>query len=142
MAAHTRFRGFRPYATRYVNPITRHFAAWLPGFALLTYRGRKSGRVYHTPINVFRRGDTFVFALTYGSEAQWVRNVLAQGGCEMRRRGRDLRLVDPKLIVDGSARLVPGPVRFVGRVGRVTEFLRMRAAPGAVTAEGRTARDR
>jgi hypothetical protein len=39
-------------------------AGWLPGFAILTHVGRRSGRVYRTPINVFRRGDQYLFALT------------------------------------------------------------------------------
>ncbi len=126
MASPTRLR--RPFATRFINPVTRLFAGWMPGFALLTYTGRKTGHTYHTPINVFRRGNHYVFALTYGSESQWVKNVLAAGGCQMRRRGRDVRLVEPELIVDPDARLVPRTLRFMGRLGRVTEFVRMRAA--------------
>jgi deazaflavin-dependent oxidoreductase (nitroreductase family) len=100
----------------------------MPSFALLTYRGRKSGRTYRTPVNVFRRGNQYIFFLTYGSESEWVKNVLAAGGCQMRRLGRDIQLVDPQLIVDPNRSLVPRSVRFVGRLGRVTEFLVMRAA--------------
>src|SRR5262245_5268898 len=118
----------RPFTIGVINPLTRLFAGWLPGFAILTYRGRKTGRVYHLPINVFRRGGEYIFVLTYGSDSQWVKNVLAAGGCEMRFHGRDLRLVDPELIVDPARKLVPRPLRFVGRLGRVTEFVRMRAA--------------
>jgi deazaflavin-dependent oxidoreductase (nitroreductase family) len=120
----------RGMAVRLVNPVTRRFAGWMPGFALLTYQGRKSGRTYCTPINVFRRGQHYVFALTYGSESQWVKNVIAAGGCQMRRMGRDVRLVEPELIVDPSARLIPIPLRwFLRFVARVTEFVSMRAVP-------------
>ena len=101
----------------------------MPGFALLTYTGRTTGRTYHTPINVFRHGNHYVFALTYGSESQWVKNVIAAGGCRMRRMGRDVRLVEPELIVDPTISLMPWPLRFfLGRMVRVTEFVRMRAA--------------
>jgi deazaflavin-dependent oxidoreductase (nitroreductase family) len=124
----TRMWRIRPFTTRVINPLTGLFAGWLPGFAILKYRGRKTGRVYHLPINVFRRGDRYIFALTYGSDSQWVKNVLAAGGCEMRSRGRDVRLVDPELIVDPERELVPRPLRVVGRLGRVTEFVQMRAA--------------
>jgi len=130
MALPTRLRRLRPFAVRYINPITRLFAGWLPGFALLTYNGRKTGRTYRTPINVLRHGDHYVFALTYGAEeSQWVKNILAAGGCQMRRMGRDVRLVEPELLVNPDPRLVPGPLRVFGRLGRVTEFVRMRAAP-------------
>jgi len=118
-------------ATRFVNPITRLFAGRAPGFGILTYRGRKSGRLYHTPINVFRRDDRYLFVLTYGSGVQWVKNVLAAGRCRLRTRGRDVELVRPELIVDPTLSLVPAPIRFVGRLGSVTEFVRMEAANGA-----------
>jgi deazaflavin-dependent oxidoreductase (nitroreductase family) len=126
----TRLYPLRGFAVRHVNPITRRFAGWMPLFALLTYRGRKTGRTYNTPINVLRQGNHYVFALTYGSEdSQWVKNVLAAGGCEMRRMGRDIRLVEPELLVNPDPSLIPLPLRIFGRLGRVTEFLRMRAAP-------------
>ncbi len=118
-----------PFTKRVVNPLTRLFAGWMPGFGLLTYSGRATGRVYHLPINVFRRGDQYVFALTYGSDSQWVKNVIAAGGCEIRIRSRNIRLVEPELIVDPEVELVPEPVRFfLKHVVRVTGLVRMRAA--------------
>ena len=36
------------------NRITSRFAARLPGFGILTHVGRKSRRIYLTPVNVFR----------------------------------------------------------------------------------------
>ena len=75
----TRMWRFRHVAQRYVNPVVRPVARRLPTFGVLTYRGRKTGRTYHTPINAFRRGDDYVFFLTYGSDVQWVKNVLAAG---------------------------------------------------------------
>jgi deazaflavin-dependent oxidoreductase (nitroreductase family) len=122
----TRMRGIRPYTTRFFNPIARRFAAWLPGFGILEYRGRKSGQTYHTPINAFRRGDSYVFALTYGADVQWVKNVMVAGGCMLRTRGRRVRLVEPELVVDPSRRLMPPVVRLVLRFDRATQFLRMR----------------
>jgi deazaflavin-dependent oxidoreductase (nitroreductase family) len=117
-----------PFTVKVINPITRRFVGFVPGFAMLTHVGRKSGRTYHTPINVFRRGDHYVFALTYGSDVQWLKNIFAAGSVEMRTRGRDIRLVEPELIVDPELRLMPLPLRIAGKLNRVSEFLRMRAA--------------
>ena len=125
--ATTRMSFLRPFTTRVINPVTRLIAGRLPWFGILSYTGRKSGRQYRTPINVFRHGDRYVFALTYGSEVQWVKNVLAAGGCEIRTRGRDIRLVDPELFVDSTRQLMPLPVRVILRLNRVSDFLRMRA---------------
>ena len=82
----------------------------------------------HLPINVFERGEHYIFVLTYGSESQWVKNVLAAGGCEIRVRGRDVRLVEPELIMNPPWELLPRPVQLIERLAGVTEFLRMRAA--------------
>ncbi len=44
--ATTRIRALRRFTTRIVNPPTRLFAAWLPGYAILTYVGRgRGGRI-------------------------------------------------------------------------------------------------
>jgi deazaflavin-dependent oxidoreductase (nitroreductase family) len=118
----------RPFTTRIVNPITRLFAGWVPGFGILTYPGRKSGRRYRTPMNVFRRGDAYVFALTYSSNVDWVKNILAAGECSLRTIGRDVRLVEPELFVDPQRREMPLVVRSFLRLMRVTEFMRMRIA--------------
>jgi deazaflavin-dependent oxidoreductase (nitroreductase family) len=129
MPTTTRIAALRPFTTRLFNPLARRFAGRLPWFGILTYRGRTSGKAYHTPINVFRHGDTYVFALTYGRDVQWVKNILAAGGATIRTRGRDVRLVDPVVYADPSRRLMPRLVRFVLRLGKVNDFLRMRAAP-------------
>jgi deazaflavin-dependent oxidoreductase (nitroreductase family) len=126
----------RPFTTRVVNPLTRLFAGWMPGFAIVTHVGRSSGRTYHTPLNVFRRGHQYVFALTYGADVNWVRNVLAAGECTLRTRRRDLRLVEPELIVDPELRLLPAPVRLFLRLNRVTELLLMRVATDQSSAAG------
>jgi deazaflavin-dependent oxidoreductase (nitroreductase family) len=93
----TRTWRFRPVGHRFVNPLTRPFAKSLPSFAVLTHRGRTSGRTYRTPINVFLRGDDYYFFLTYGSDVQWVKNTLAAGSCSIETRGRVVELVEPEL---------------------------------------------
>jgi len=119
---------YRRYVNRYLNPITRPLARRLPSFAILTHRGRTSGRTYRTPINVFRRGDAYIFLLTYGSDVQWVKNVLASGSCSIETRGRVVKLVEPELITDPELRLAPPIARFVERhVAGVTQYVRTRA---------------
>jgi deazaflavin-dependent oxidoreductase (nitroreductase family) len=128
MGERTRIWGFRHVATRYLNPFTRLIAGWTPGFGILTHRGRKTGRTYHTPINVFRREGDFIFFLTYGADAEWVKNVFAEGRCVLRTGGRDVALIEPELITDPDRRLAPPVVRSVGRLLRASQFVRMRAA--------------
>jgi deazaflavin-dependent oxidoreductase (nitroreductase family) len=122
-------RSLAEFNKRYTNRVTRRFAAVLPGFGIVTHRGRKSGRSYSLPVNVFRTDGGWVFALTYG-QGDWVKNVLAAGGAELHARGRDHRVTDPRVQRDPSRRAVPLPVRFVLRLIGVDEFLYVREASG------------
>src|SRR5215470_1478652 len=54
----------------FTNRITGLFAGWLPGFGILTHVGRKSGKVYKTPVNVFRAPNGFIIALTNSSHCE------------------------------------------------------------------------
>lgn len=127
MKGRTRMWRYRHAVTRYVDPVLRPIAGRLPSFGIVTHRGRKTGRTYETPVNVFRRGDDYVFFLTYGSDVDWVKNCLAAGGCMIRTRGRDVRLVEPELIEDPELSLAPGFVRLVEKhLAGVSEVLRMR----------------
>jgi deazaflavin-dependent oxidoreductase (nitroreductase family) len=114
---------------RATNRVTGLFAGRLPGFGILIHTGRRSGRTYRAPINVFRDGDDYVIALTYGPDTDWVRNVLAAGGADLLTRGQLVRLTRPRLQSDPSLRWAPLLVRLVlGRVG-ATETLRLTTGP-------------
>ena len=98
----------RPFTTHVFNPISRRFVRWLPGFGILVYRGRKSGKEYRTPLNVFRHGDEWVFALTYGSDVQWVKNVARRRRGDARGSATEASASSiPSCIVDPERRLMP-----------------------------------
>jgi deazaflavin-dependent oxidoreductase (nitroreductase family) len=114
----------REFTNRFMRPL----AMVLPWFAVVEHRGRRSGTLYRTPINVFRRGDRYAFALTYGADVQWVQNVLAAGECQLVRLGGRMQLVEPRLLHDPRRRPVPMLVRLpLGLIG-VNDFLEMRRA--------------
>jgi deazaflavin-dependent oxidoreductase (nitroreductase family) len=107
------------------NRLTRPFAARLPGFAVVRHVGRRSGRLYRTPVNLFRSGDRYVIALTYGAERDWVKNVLAAGGCSVETRGRTVRLVDPRVVKDEQCSRAPSSVRPILKAIGVTGFMEL-----------------
>lgn len=117
------------FNSRVTNHVSRPFAAHLPGFAVVTHVGRRSGRTYHTPVNMFRDDERYVIALTYGADSQWVRNVMAAGSCDVRTHGRSVHLCEPRIFTDPARRLVPVPVRAVLQILDVSDFLSMRPAP-------------
>jgi deazaflavin-dependent oxidoreductase (nitroreductase family) len=112
------------------NRVTRLVAGRLPGMGIVVHAGRRSGTEYRTPVNVFRRDGGVVVALTYGSGAQWVRNVRAAGGADVVVRGRTRRVVDPRVVTDPERMAVPRPVRPLLRVLGVDEFLVLDDADG------------
>jgi deazaflavin-dependent oxidoreductase (nitroreductase family) len=109
----------------FTNRITGLFAGWLPGFGILTHVGRRSGKVYRTPINVFRASNGFIIALTYSSQSEWVKNVLAAGGCELKTRGNTYQLSSPKVVRDPTRQRFPIPVRVVLRIAGADEYMEL-----------------
>jgi deazaflavin-dependent oxidoreductase (nitroreductase family) len=82
---------------RVINPIARKFAGRVPPFSLLEHAGRISGTRYQTPIMAFRSGNDIIIALTYGPSTDWVRNVIAAGGCTIEYRRRRITLSNPRI---------------------------------------------
>jgi deazaflavin-dependent oxidoreductase (nitroreductase family) len=111
-----------------LNRITRHLAPWVPGLGLVIHTGRRSGRVYRTPVNLFTTDGHYTFALTYGPSADWVRNVLAAGSCEVVSRRRRVRLTDPRIVHDETRAAIRPLERQFLRAMRVSEFLVLDAA--------------
>lgn len=113
---------FNHYVT---NRLLGPLAPYLPGFGVVVHTGRKSHRQYRTPVNVFRRNGGYVIALTYGPDTDWVRNVLAQGGCTLITRGRAVRLTRPRLYQDERRRALPLPARLIGALADFSDFLEL-----------------
>ena len=114
-----------------LNRVTRHVAPWMPGFGVVAHAGRRSGRRYQTPVNVFPDADGYLLALTYGPDSDWVKNVLAAGGCELVTRGRTVGLVSPQLVHDENRRGIRPLERQVLRLIGVADFLSLKTAPAA-----------
>jgi deazaflavin-dependent oxidoreductase (nitroreductase family) len=61
-------------------------------FSLIRHVGRKTGRVYETPVILARLGDDFVAELTYGPDVAWYRNVVAAGHCTVIHHGDEYQI--------------------------------------------------
>ena len=119
MAAMTWSRSLARFNKRVTNRIQGLWAPYLPPWAVIVHKGRKTGRVFQTPVLSARAADRLEIVLFYGERADWVRNVLAAGGAEFRRRGRTGKLTNPR-VVDASDPLVSSGVRRIaGRSRRV-----------------------
>jgi deazaflavin-dependent oxidoreductase (nitroreductase family) len=111
-----------------LNRVTRRIAPFAPGFGLVVHRGRRSGRTYETPVNVFITPSGVRIALTYGADSEWVKNVLAADCCTLRTRGRELTLCAPKLVHDTARTGIRPLERRILRMLSVDDFLDLSVA--------------
>lgn len=95
---------------------------------VVVHRGRRSGREYRTPVNVFLRDGRYVIALTYGLETEWLKNVRAAGGAVLETGGARFNVTEPRLFRDERRRAIPSPFRQILSVLRVSDFLELRPA--------------
>src|SRR5256712_13356819 len=85
---------------RLVNPLVLAIAGrrWMPIVGVLHHRGRRSGRMYSTPLGMRPLGDAFVMPRTFGDDAAWYQNVRAAGSCTVTYMGLDYTLVEPEVV--------------------------------------------
>ncbi|HKS47893.1 MAG TPA: nitroreductase family deazaflavin-dependent oxidoreductase [Amycolatopsis sp.] len=109
------------------NRVLGRLTPRLPGFGTIVHRGRRSGHTYRTPVSVFAVPHGYVVALTYGRDSDWVKNVLAEGGCELVTRGRTVKLSEPRVVHDEDRKAMPFGVRHLLGAISVTDFLHLTA---------------
>jgi deazaflavin-dependent oxidoreductase (nitroreductase family) len=109
---------FRPLAGR------RFFPLW----AVLRHRGRHSGREYAVPVGLRVSSGSYFIALVFGERTDWVRNVMAAGGCSVRWRGRDIVLTDPTIVPAAEAAFAfPAILRWMMRAVGADQVIRLRS---------------
>lgn len=108
------------------NPIQRVWAGKLPGFGIIEHTGRRSGKAYRTPVNVFYVPGGFAVFLTYGPDRDWVRNLKAAGGGKLVHRGRIYEVTDPRVLpaAEASQSLSKWPALLLRRLN-VDQVLRL-----------------
>jgi len=116
---------------RFANPGTlRSAGEHGSSTAVIRHVGRKSGKPYTTPIDVYPKDDGYLVFLPYGSDADWVRNVRAAGSAEVGLDGRRHRVVAPRIV--GPAEALPyvsAQNRRVARLFGIVDFLVLEHAP-------------
>ncbi|WP_353808774.1 nitroreductase family deazaflavin-dependent oxidoreductase [Agromyces sp. SYSU T00194] len=78
---------------------------FVPLWALIRHRGRRSGTDYATPIAVVPTRDRSIvmIGLPWGARTNWARNVLAAGGATLRWKGREVELHAPRVVEGADA---------------------------------------
>ncbi len=109
------------------NPLTMRVAGKKNrDLAVLHHTGRRSGREYVVPVLAHRIGQSFLIPLSYGTNVDWLRNVLASGGCAIEHDGVCYDAVAPAIvpITDAARNLTSRRMRVFGLLG-IESFLRL-----------------
>ncbi len=112
------------------NKLLIHIAGKRSGlFAILSHTGRRSGKVYRIPIIAEPVRNGFVFALTYGRNVDWYKNVAARGSCELRWKNSDYHLIQPEMISpEEGTTAFPLLIRNGLRMMQIRDYLRLQIA--------------
>lgn len=118
--------------SRLLNPLMAKLAGrrHVRLFAVLQHRGRRSGRVYKTPVVAQRTSEGFVVPMPFGEKTDWYRNLLAAGEGMIRWNGATYHVVEPQVVEWAAARpdfhrLERLAVPVVG----IKRFMRLRYVP-------------
>ena len=93
---------------------------------VLTHVGRSSEKTYRTPLDAHAVEGGYIFIVMYGSDSDWVQNVLAAGSATLNVDSDELELVSPRLVSKEDAwQLLPSTTKAPANFLRVTEYLQM-----------------
>lgn len=113
--------------------IVAHPIIWhLMRLTVLKHTGRRSGRVYATPVSGRPTATGFVVPLTFWEKTDWYRNSLAANGCVIQWKGIEYRLIDPQIVSPAAAIPAFNPVErlLLPRIG-IKQYIQFRYAPAS-----------
>ncbi len=87
-------------SNRYLlNPLMLRLAGHKNWYAAaIEHTGRRSGKVYTTPVVAERIDGGFVIPLPYGTGVDWLQNVRAAGRAAISSQGEKYEVVQPEII--------------------------------------------
>jgi deazaflavin-dependent oxidoreductase (nitroreductase family) len=122
------------------NPVSLRVAGKKNGdLAALHHTGRRSGKEYVVPVLAQRTGQSFLIPLSYGTEVDWCRNVLASRGCAIDHGGVRYDTIAPAIVTmtEAAQNLTSRRMKVFGLLG-IESFLRLDIADSERSAEQAT----
>jgi len=102
-------------------------------FSIVRQTGRRTGRIYETPVLASYIGKTVVIPLSYGENVDWLRNILRQGGCEIFWKDQWIHAANPMVIESVHAlEILPKKRRKLLTRFKVNKFLQLEIQTGGI----------
>lgn len=112
---------------RIVNPIALSFAGRLfSPYAIVQHTGRRSGKLYTTPVVAIEMYPYVYVPLPYGTETDWCRNVIVAGVATLVNKGRALKVHRPEILdAEGIEGVFPPWIRYLLDRAETDHYLRL-----------------
>ena len=96
-------RIFLNYVRYFNKHILNRIVLWIAykgigPYSVVTHRGRRSGRIYKTPVLASHVEEHIYIPLPYGDQVDWLRNILAHDGCVIFWKGEEIAASDPVVV--------------------------------------------
>ena len=122
----------RRFNRKVTNPLMMIFAGQRV-YTIVDHVGRRSKKLYHTPVLGQLAGENFFIPLPYGVDTDWYLNVLAAGGCTVQWNGQTYQLASPQVVSSAAAEAVYPPIScFLLHAFRVQNYLAAKRLPDIV----------
>lgn len=134
----SRRRLMRAFNKHVLNP----FALWVVGrrrmyYGVLHHIGRRSGKLYATPVVAKVTVEGVIIPLPYGADTDWCRNIVAAGGCTLTLNGEEYALNSPEVVPASVAEpLVPSKNAMVWRRIGIQSYLSLKITEPRAPAQG------
>jgi deazaflavin-dependent oxidoreductase (nitroreductase family) len=124
--------GIRRFNRRVLNPAMLHLAGRRHWYAArLEHVGRRSGRVYRTPVVATPVPGGLAIPLPYGTGVDWLRNLLAAGGGAIETKGERYAVREPRITQLADLTELPAWWRRTSRIYGIRSWLVVTAVPEA-----------
>lgn len=96
-------RAMARFNRRVTNPVALKYGRWAPLNGTLEHVGRKSGKRYETPLNIFDTADGYAIPIGYGLDSHWVQNAVAGGATTVRKHGTAVPVTNARIVGKAEA---------------------------------------
>jgi deazaflavin-dependent oxidoreductase (nitroreductase family) len=117
------------YNKHLVNPVMLQFSGRFGSSAVIHHVGRRSGTPYATPVVAHQANHDVIIPLPYGTEVDWLRNLLAAGQGVVDLEGRSLEVDEPAVVdIEDVIDLLPASMVRTVRFNGSREAVQMRVS--------------
>lgn len=120
-----------------LNPVMLQFSGRFGSSAVIHHVGRRSGTAYATPVIAHQANHDVIIPLPYGTETDWLRNLLAAGQGVVDLEGRSLEVDEPSVVdIEDVIGLLPASMARTVRFNGSREAVQMRVVGLALSKPG------